>query len=518
MTDQPDFVDPDRFSDWRFLARSGLGETWVALDSRTTRDMVVKFRRLPPSGLDATLGLTQLPDSPHLQRLHDVIRQDGETVALIQDYVPGRTLRDRLRQTGPLTADDSLQIARDILTGLRTVHASGNVHRDVSPDNIVLADHGAVLIDFDAIGRLTEQSTIGQTTVGGDFAGKPRYMSPEQITAAPQSAAVDIWAVGAVLYECISGETVRKGHSIHDLVKGLGELPDVSAVPARVQSLLTAMLAPDPGARPNAQEAIGQIDAILELPVSAPGGDPWSLSDAPAAPADVPQPAHPPAPASPVPAPARPRPGRGGTWPVLFAFLLLAALLAVAWLSGVLDMLMALIGNATNPTAPDTGTLPNTGTGPVFGGVSMRHLALILIGIALAISSLFIARLIRARAAETEVALPFRALDMINAPDARDRLAETICLRIDAYREMAGRAAEDMLTVTMVALANEFANADSADQRLQALQMLNELHGKVSRSLRPWWMNYETLVARALSLTTLVAGVAAAVQGVRGLF
>ena len=145
-------------------------------------------------------------------------------------------------------------------------------------------------------------------------------------------------------------------------------------------------------------------------------------------------------------------------------------------------------------------------------------MALVALGVVLVILSFFVARFLRARAAREDVALPFRALDLINAPDARDRLTETICLRIDAYRDLAGKPSEDLLTVTMVALANEYASAETADERFKALAMLNDLHTQVARTLRPWWMNYETLIARVLSLTTLVAGVVTAVEGVRRLF
>lgn len=491
--------DEGQFTEWRQLGRSSLGETWAARDAMRGREVVVKVR--PP--LDASretcrreAALARKLNTPFLQRFLEYRPAELGPDALIYEYVPGASLKTRLAD-GPLSRDAALTMARDVLTGLAAAHANGIIHRDVSPENIILSDRGAVLIDFDALGDLVQDSHIGRTTVGGEFAGKPLYMSPEQITGAPQSAASDIWAVGAVLFESLTGRSFRQGESIADLVGQYASTPDVRDAPASLQALLTDMLAPDPGRRPDAIDAIDMIEAALRM--STPPTRPSVVSPSPERPMSRPSPSAPEivrdlSPASPAKA--------GGGRAIIAVGLVALPLVAVIVFAAVFR----------------GGALLKAFREQEFHTPHVLGMALVALGVVLVILSFFVARFLRARAAREDVALPFRALDLINAPDARDRLTETICLRIDAYRDLAGKPSEDLLTVTMVALANEYASAETADERFKALAMLNDLHTQVARTLRPWWMNYETLIARVLSLTTLVAGVVTAVEGVRRLF
>ncbi|MDK3072349.1 serine/threonine-protein kinase [Sedimentitalea sp. JM2-8] len=487
-----------RFTDWRRLGRGSLGETWSALDARTARRVVVKVRPLQGSSRDICLrevALARSLDNPHLQRFIAFLPDDSGPDALIYDYVEGDSLKQRLG-SGPIARDAALSMTRDILAGLSAAHQKGVVHRDISPENIILSGNGAVLIDFDAIGDLIADSRIGRTTVAGEFAGKPLYMSPEQITGAPQSGASDIWALGAVLFEAVTGQSFRRGDSISDLVRQYPKTPDVSAAPSSLRPLLADMLAPDPARRPDAIDAIAAIDALMDMALAA--GFPAD----PALPSST-APSRPPAPTlspsiSGEPTRAVARSGRR----------LLPWILTVVCVTGFL-VIGAMLFEESSVRAFREQILQSP---------HLLGIVLVAGGVMLVASSFFVARFIRSRASRADVALPFRALDLINAPDARDRLTETICLRIDAYRELAGKRSEDMLSVTMVALAKEYAGAETADDRFRALAMLNELHMQVARSLRPWWMNYETLIARALSLTTLVAGVVAAVEGMRRLF
>lgn len=532
----PEIEESHRYSDWHLLAESRLGETWRAQNAVSGQKCVLKIRRddvANPGAAARRWEQAATLVSPHLQRLlHFNAQADGRFV-IVHEYVPGPSLRERISQ-GPIPVAQALRHTRDIFSGLMVLHQKGMVHRDVSPENIILSAYGAVLIDFDAVGMLTEDSGIGKTTLAGDFAGKLRYMSPEQIVAAPQSASVDIWAVGTVLYEALTGAPLQSAQSVMDLSRSLGEPPNLAAAPQSVRPFLASLLAPDPLGRPDAQKAIRWIDNLLvsmasdnepgvvedvgadafALPVEqgegpASDGRPGS-DDVAAHRADDPFAEFPPQAEAARPA-ALPRPraaSKSGGLGVGFAALVILGALGVlvAWALGYIDQ----SGSNVDSEAPARGPSPIL--------LNPWHLALLCGGILLVGSSFFVARLLRASGARAEVALPYRALELINAPDARDRLAETICLRIDAYREIAGRAAEDMLTVTMVALAKEYAEAESADERFRALQMLNELHAKVSDTLKPWWLQYENLIARALSVTTLVAGIVAAIEGVRGLF
>lgn len=504
-------TDDGRFSHWQILGQGGLGETWSALDGLRGRRVVVKTRDRIGASREMCLreaDLARTLSSPHLQKFVAFLPGDPGPDALIYDFVPGQSLRDHMK-TGPVPRRGALGMARDILTGLAEMHRKGIVHRDVSPENIILTDTSAVLIDFDALGRLDQDSSHGRTTIVGEFAGKPRYMSPEQITGAPQSAASDIWGVGAVLYETLTDRSFRVGNSIGDLLAEYASAPDVSAAPASLRGFLAELLAPDPAQRPDAVDAIAMIEAALDSAVATAGEeDPFAHPvPPPASAADVGHFAS--ARASPSPRPRQSKRSRAG----LFLAITTAALMGMAGL-----FFVGVLGGQDVGYPPSEGPFPPLPPVDPFSPALLVSVGFLVVGVGLVICSFFVAGFIRSRAAESDIALPYRAMDLINAPDARDRLTETICLRIDAYRELAGKQAEDMLSVTMVALANEYAAAETADERFRALEMLNELHAKVARSLRPWWMNYETLIARALSLTTLVAGIVAAIEGVRRLF
>ncbi|WP_316772693.1 serine/threonine-protein kinase [Sedimentitalea todarodis] len=498
----PEFENSQAYAGWELLGDSRLGETWLARDAVTGQKSVLKIRRedvANPGAARRRWAQAATLSSPYLQRLLQYNQQPDGRLVIVHAFVPGPSLRDRISE-GELPIAQALLYVRDVFCGLTVLHRNGMVHRDVSPENIILSDNGAVLIDFDAIGMLTEDSSFGKTTVVGDFAGKLAYMSPEQLVAAPQSASADIWATGAVLFEALTGQRLQSAKSMVQLGQSLGKEPDLAAAPEAVQPFLASLLAPDPSGRPDAEQAIARIDDLLAQARSAESTG-WTVpqSPMPAPPQDSHRPV-----AAPPPRAAAKSAGWGiGAAVVVF---LVAIMVLVAWAFGTLDQSYWNVDPA-NPSIRPPPALANP-----------WHLALLFGGAILAISSFFIARLLRASASRAEVALPYRALELINAPDAHDRLAETICLRIDAYRQAAGRAAEDMLTVTMVALAKEYAEADSADERFRALQMLNELHGKVANTLKPWWMQYENLIARGLSLTALVAGLVAAIEGVRGLF
>lgn len=535
----PEIEESHSYADWHLLAESRLGETWRAQNAVSGQKCVLKIRRddvANPGAAARRWAQAATLVSPHLQRLlHFNAQADGRFV-IVHEYVPGPSMRERISQ-GPIPVAQALRHTRDIFSGLMVLHQKGMVHRDVSPENIILSAYGAVLIDFDAVGMLTEDSGIGKTTLAGDFAGKLRYMSPEQIVAAPQSASVDIWAVGTVLYEALTGAPQQSAQSVMDLSRSLGAPPNLAAAPQSVRPFLASLLAPDPLGRPDAQKAIKWIDNLLVSMASdnEPGFDKDVGADSFAMPVDQakgPEPdgTH----GSPLsdgvaacPAedpfaefPSQAEPARPGALPSPRAATKSGGLgvgLAVLVIFGALGVLVAwALGYIGQSNSNVDSAAPARGPSPTL--LNPWHLALLCGGILLVGSSFFVARLLRASGARAEVALPYRALELMNAPDARDRLAETICLRIDAYREIAGRAAEDMLTVTMVALAKEYAEAESADERFRALQMLNELHAKVSDTLKPWWLQYENLIARALSVTTLVAGIVAAIEGVRGLF
>ncbi len=469
------------YTDWTLLGRGSRGESWRSVNAVTGQHVVIKVRPRDHNSEDMARrearAMTSVA-SPHLQRFQEMCASDDQ-LYLIYDFVDGRTLRETL-DDGPLPWTQAISVMRPVLMGLGALHTQGLIHRDVSPENIVLRDNGrdAVLIDFDAFGQLEAKTRIGETTVGVQFAGKLAYMSAEQVAGAPQSTAVDIWGAGAVLFECLTGYRLQQGMSPSEVVALSQRPPDLSEVPPGFRPILARMLAVDPGARPGVAEVLADLETLLDG--ARIGTENWvEEADPPAASA---------------PTGRKSRVGVLG-WLMALAVVILAG--------GALAMLVLSGGTLSEPPLdPET----------------LRAAGFVILGLTVALLGYMLAGVFRARARSTELALPFQAIDLIQAPDARTRLSETICMGIDAYRAMAGPASEEMLTVTMVALAKEYAEAETADTRLKALTMLNELHAKISRSLRPWWLNHEKVIATGISLTSLVAGAVAAIEGVGGLF
>ncbi len=127
-------------------------------------------------------------------------------VYYVMTYVAGPTLREHLAQVGRMSIGDALHLADNLLDALDHAHAHGIVHRDVKPENVVVAPEGAVLLDF-GIARAVAASGSDRLTRSGIAVGTSTYMSPEQITALKEiDHRSDIYSLGCVLFECLAGQ------------------------------------------------------------------------------------------------------------------------------------------------------------------------------------------------------------------------------------------------------------------------------------------------------------------------
>ena len=144
-------------------------------------------------------------EHPHIARLLDSGERDW-IVYYVMTYVEGPTLREHIGRSGRLSIGDTVRLADNLLEALDHAHGHQIVHRDVKPENVVLAAEGAVLLDF-GIARAVAASGSDRLTRSGIAVGTSTYMSPEQITALKEiDHRSDVYSLGCVLFECLAGQ------------------------------------------------------------------------------------------------------------------------------------------------------------------------------------------------------------------------------------------------------------------------------------------------------------------------
>ncbi len=190
------------------LGEGGMGVVYKAEDTKLERTVALKFlaehllndseakeRFLREAKAAAALH------HPNVCPVHEIDEVDGKTF-LAMAYLKGETLEDRIAK-GPLPIKDALDIARQVADGLQAAHAEGIVHRDIKPANILISPEGRpTIMDF-GLARLTEASRLTKVDTA---MGTVAYMSPEQAQGMGVDARTDLWALGCVLYEMVSGQ------------------------------------------------------------------------------------------------------------------------------------------------------------------------------------------------------------------------------------------------------------------------------------------------------------------------
>ena len=199
------------------LARGGMATVYEALDVRLDRivalkvmhrhladdpDFVARFQREARAA--ARLA------HPHVVGVFDQGAADG-LIYLAMEYVPGRTLRDIMRDFGPLTPEQALVMLDPILEGLAAAHAAGFVHRDIKPENVLVSDDGRVKVADFGLARAVATSNTSATQ--GVLIGTVAYLSPEQVERGEADERSDIYAAGILLYEMVTGQVPHAGES-----------------------------------------------------------------------------------------------------------------------------------------------------------------------------------------------------------------------------------------------------------------------------------------------------------------
>jgi len=247
------------------IATDGMGEIYRGHAIETGDPVAIKVMRTDLADNTAALALFRKEASALHYIQHDAIVRyyifSSDPVVrrhyLAMEFVDGRPLDDLLRE-GPLTFEAVRLMQQRLASGLHAAHQHGIIHRDVSPDNILIpnGDVGrAKIIDF-GIARSTRLGD--RTLIGSSFAGKYNYVSPEQLGlfGGNVTAKSDIYSLGLVLAQCLSGQRIEMGGSQFEVIEKRRTVPNLGAVDLRYRPLLEHMLQPDPNDRPESMAAV----------------------------------------------------------------------------------------------------------------------------------------------------------------------------------------------------------------------------------------------------------------------
>lgn len=264
----------------REIGRGGMGIVYAAVDTRLDRPVALKLlhRSLARSAyrqrrfrLEARL-LAAL-DDPRIVSIYALEELD-DTLVIAMELVDGTDLRRRLEE-GPIPVDEAIRVALDVARALATAHERGVIHQDLKPANVVLSGGGrAKVLDF-GLARAFSPRVTGRATAR-EVGGTPGYMSPEQTRGAPAGPATDVWALGCLLFECLTGAPAIPGRTPAERVAAtraraidLGALPD--EIPGALATLISAMLSPTSSRPGDVRPIVSRLEEVLdEIAVTGP--------------------------------------------------------------------------------------------------------------------------------------------------------------------------------------------------------------------------------------------------------
>lgn len=340
---EPDLLIAGRYRLVEALAAGGMGVVWRGWDETLQRPVAVKQLRLPP-GLSpdeaATARTRAMREAQITARLHhehavpvyDVVDHHGQP-CLIMQFLPSESLQDRIRRTGALPPVEVAAIGRDVADALTAAHATGVVHRDVKPGNVLLGQDGNTKLTDFGISQVLGDATL--TTVGM-VTGTPGYLAPEVARGAKASFAADVFSLGSTLYTAVEGHPPFGGAD--NAMATLHRVASVDFAPpaqaGALTPLLMRMMQADPDTRPSMREVQHTLAALHDDSATLRAGraqDRQPTTVMAAVPAQSPPPTArvPLPPVAPARRPTQPGPARRRL-PAVAVIVLLALLVGVA--------------------------------------------------------------------------------------------------------------------------------------------------------------------------------------------
>ncbi|MBU1707602.1 serine/threonine protein kinase, partial [bacterium] len=330
---------PEHIKRVRLIARSRIAEIWEGYDERLKRKVLIKMLH-PQLARDEDLRqrfeqearILASQTHPNIVQIYEY-HASAEELFLILEFVEGGTLRELLKEHTILPPAVASAIVVEILTGLHAAHEKGIIHRDLKPENILLSERGEVKIADFGLAMVRESPRL---TLDGDVVGSPNYMAPEQVTGQEVTPRTDLFALGLMLFEMLTGIKLMEGTTFNESLQKVQnfQLPRFTDYGDKIspdkERVLSKLLNPKSAKRFESAEAARRALTEIGEGVSTTETAPELLRDFISMPREGEAPVV-------SPAPTQPRRGR---WLLYLTILILFAV----FLWAIVDVLPEIIG------------------------------------------------------------------------------------------------------------------------------------------------------------------------------
>jgi serine/threonine-protein kinase len=273
----PGSVFAVRYEVKEIIGQGGMGTVFKAVDRELNEVIAIKtlkqeFLDQDPAALErfkSEIRLARRISHRNVVRTHDLGERDG-MYFITMEYVEGKSLKELIRARGKLPVSVTLSVGKQLARALEIAHEQGVIHRDIKPQNMVVEPDGVLKVMDFGIARLAQRPQDSGVTQQGMLVGTPDYMAPEQMMGTAVDPRADLYAVGCVLFECLTGRTPFVAETSYQLVaQVLEEVPPRvrslnSEVPEGLDALVAELLAKSPDKRPATALAVYERLAKLD--------------------------------------------------------------------------------------------------------------------------------------------------------------------------------------------------------------------------------------------------------------